>query len=169
MMFGTACKHMTSATTIYFLLQERMSTFPVMTKEQVAHLILWAIFIDARANFNMPHDIVGNLPVSSLDWLIGAMKWWSLPSALGTPMTLLFRSTDGASNPYQIENGSSGRQDKVPRYQRGLPPPNTNFNSRIEAATAAAQRCNPNLDYQLVMNTAPHPKPRVTTMMLTVL
>ena len=100
MMFGTACKHMTSATTIYFLLQEHMSTFPVMTKEQVAHLILWAIFIDARANFNMPHDIVGNLPVSSLDWLIGAMKWWSLPSALGTPMTLLFRSTDGASNPY---------------------------------------------------------------------
>ena len=48
MMFGTACEHMTSATTIYFLLQERMSTFQMMTKEQVAHL-LWAIFIDSRA------------------------------------------------------------------------------------------------------------------------
>ena len=165
MMFGTACEHMTSATTIYFLLQERMSTFQMITKEQVAHL-LWAIFVDARAYFNTPHDIMGNPPVSSLDWMIGAMKGGSLPSALGTPMTSLFGSTDGASNPYQIENGSAGRRDEVPRYQRGSPPPNTNVNSSIEAATAAARRCNPNLNYRLIMDTAPHPKPRITSMML---
>ena len=89
-----------------------------------------------------------------------------MTSALGTPITSLFASTDGASNPYQIENGSSGRRDEVPRYQRGSPSPNTNVNSRIEASTAAAQRCNPNLDYRLVMNTAPHPKPQIITMML---
>ena len=72
MMFGTACEHVTSATPIFFLLQERMATFHVMTRDQVAHL-LWAISIDARAYFNTPHDIMENPPVSSLDRLIGAM------------------------------------------------------------------------------------------------
>ena len=137
-----------------------------MTRDQVAHL-LWAIFIDARAYFNTPHAIMGNPPVSSLDWLIGAMKGGSfLPSALGTPITSLFGSTGSASNPYQLESGSSGCRDEGPCYQRGCPSLNTNVNAQIEAATAAAGRCNANLDYWLVMNTAPHPKPRITTMML---
>ena len=35
-MFGTACEHMTSATAIYFLLQERLSTFQVMTSKEQA-------------------------------------------------------------------------------------------------------------------------------------
>ena len=100
MMFGTACEHMASVTIVYFLLQECMATFQVITKDQVAHL-LWAIFVDARAYFNTPYDIMGNPPVSSLDWLIGAMKGGPLPSALGTPITSLFGSTDSASNPYQ--------------------------------------------------------------------
>ena len=92
---------------------------------------------------------MGKPPVSSLDWLIGAMKGGTLPSVLGTPLTSLFGSTDGTSNPYQLENGSSGRQDKGPRYQQGSPPPNTNMHSRIEAAIAAARRCNPRVDYRL--------------------
>ena len=49
-------------------------------------------------------------------------------------------------------------RDEVPRYQRGSPSPNANVNARIEAATAAARRCNSNLDYRLIMATAPHPK-----------
>ena len=57
MMFGSACEHMMSATTISFLLQERMTTFQLMTKNQVEHL-LWAIFVDARSYFNTPHDIM---------------------------------------------------------------------------------------------------------------
>ena len=59
MMFGSAYEHMTSATTICFLLQERMATFQLMTKNQVAHLP-WAIFIDARAYFNTQHNNIAN-------------------------------------------------------------------------------------------------------------
>ena len=58
MMFESACEHMTSATTIYFLLQEHRATFQLMTKIQGAHL-LWAIFVDARSYLNTPHDIMG--------------------------------------------------------------------------------------------------------------
>ena len=46
MMFVSACEHMTSVTTIHFLIQEPMATFQLMNKTQVAHL-LWAIFMDA--------------------------------------------------------------------------------------------------------------------------
>ena len=41
-----------------------MATFQLMKKNQEAHL-LWAIFLDARAYFNTPHDIMGNPPVHS--------------------------------------------------------------------------------------------------------
>ena len=93
MMFGSACEHiMTSVTASSFFIQERMATFQLINKIQVAHL-LWAIFVDTRAYFNTPHDIMGNPPVSSLDWLIGAMKGGSLPSVLGTPLNFLFGST----------------------------------------------------------------------------
>ena len=82
-----------------------MATFQLMNKTQVAHL-LWAIFVDARAYFNTPHNIMENPPVSSLEWLIGAMKGGSLPSALSTPLNTFFESTDGTGNPYQLENGT---------------------------------------------------------------
>jgi hypothetical protein len=38
--------------------------------------------------------------------------------------------------------------------------------AKIEAATAAARRKNSNLDYRLVMASAPLPKPRITSMQL---
>jgi hypothetical protein len=44
--------------------------------------------------------------------------------------------------------------------------PNTNVHLKIETATAAARRCNPNIDYHMVMATAPQPKPRITVMQL---
>jgi hypothetical protein len=166
MMFGSACEHMTNVTTTYFLLQERVSTFQAVGKNQVAHL-LWAIFTDARNYFNTPHDIMGNPPVSSLDWLIGAMKGGALPATLGTPLTSLFGVTDGVGDPYQVEGGrGSNRQDEGPRYQRGAPSPNQNVHAKIEAATAAARRCNPRVDYRMVMTSAPHPKPRITLISL---
>jgi hypothetical protein len=60
MLFGrSACKHMMNVTTIYFLIQERMTVFQAMNKNQVAHL-LWAIFVlDAQDYFNAAHDIMG--------------------------------------------------------------------------------------------------------------
>jgi len=157
---------MTNVTAIYFLLQERMATFQAMDRTQVAHL-LWAIFVDARAYFNTAHDIMGNPPVSSLDWLIGAMKGGSLPATLGTPLTSLFGSHEGTGHPYQTEGGQgSSRPEEGPRYQRGATAPNPQVHSRIEAATAEARRCNPRVDYRLVMATAPQPKPRITVMSL---
>jgi hypothetical protein len=165
MLFGSACEHMMSVTTICFLIQDRMATFQALDKHQVAHL-LWAIFVDARSYFNTPHDIVGNPPVSSLDWLIGATRGGALPSTLGTPLTSLFGASEGVGNPCQVEAGSSNRQAEVPRQQRGTPPPNTNVHTRIEAATAEARRCNPRVDYRMVMATAPHPKPRITVISL---
>ena len=92
---------------------------------------------------------MGNPPaVSLLNWLIGAMKGGSFPSALGTPLNSLFGSTNSISNPYQLENGSSGRQDKGLHYQRGSPPPNTNVHSWIDSATTATRRCNPSVEYR---------------------
>jgi hypothetical protein len=62
MMFGhSACKRMTNVTTIYFLIQEQMTTFQAMDKKQVAHL-LWVIFVDAREYFITAHGIMGNPP-----------------------------------------------------------------------------------------------------------
>ena len=37
MMLGSSCEHMTSVTTIHFLIQERMATFQLVDKKQVAH------------------------------------------------------------------------------------------------------------------------------------
>ena len=111
---------------------------------------------------------MGTPPESSLDWLIGSMKGGGLlPSALGTLLNSLFGSTEGTGNPFQLESGKYGsRQDGGPRYQQGSPPPNTNVHTRIEAATAAARRCNPNVDYQLVIASAPQPKPCINVMSL---
>ena len=170
MLFGNSCEHMANVTVIYFLIQERVAIFERMDKNHVAHL-LWAIFGDARTYFNTTHDIMGNPPVSSLDRLIGAMKGGALPSTLGTPLQSLFgRGNSGTGNPYQSGGGtgSNSHEDEPdgPRYQQGLPTPNTNVHAKIEAATAAARRCNPNVDYRLVMATAPQPRPRITTMQL---
>ena len=87
---------------------------------------------------------------------------------MGTPLQSLFGTNTGAGTPNQIEGGPAGRADLGgPRYQRGNgPPPNNNVHSRIEAATAAARRCNPEVNYQKVMATAPQPRPRITTMQL---
>ena len=84
MMFGSACKHTMNVTAIYFLLQEQMTAFQATDKKQVARLF-WAIFVDARAYFNTAYDIIGTPPaVSSLDWLIGAMKGGFLLSTFGS-------------------------------------------------------------------------------------
>jgi hypothetical protein len=47
MLFGRAFGHMTSVTSICFLLHEMVSIYERMTKIHVAHL-LWAIFLDAQ-------------------------------------------------------------------------------------------------------------------------
>jgi hypothetical protein len=164
MMFGQACEHMINVTTIYYLIKARMAIFERMDRNQVAHL-LWAIFTDAREYFNTPHDLMGNPPVSSLDWLIGAMKGGTLPATLGTPLQSFFPSSSGANRGGGGSASGQGREEE-PRYRRGPQPPNENVHSRIEAATAAARRCNPAVDYRMVMAVAPLPKPRITTMQL---
>ena len=71
MLFGSACEHMTSVTTICFLIEELMAAFQALDKTQVAHLP-WAIFVDVRSCFNTPHNIMGNPPVSCI---IGLVDW----------------------------------------------------------------------------------------------
>jgi hypothetical protein len=84
MMFGWSCEHAVNMTTICYLVKEKMAMFERADRNQMAHL-LWAIFTDTQACFNMPHDVMGNPPVSSLDWLIvGAMKGGNLPATLST-------------------------------------------------------------------------------------
>ena len=138
-----------------------------MDKTQAAHLPR-AIFVDARSHSNTAHDIMGNPQVSSLDWLIGAMKGRSPPTTLGTPsLTSLFGANKGDGNPCQLEGGQgSNRQDEGPWCQRGATSPNPNVRTKVEAATAAARRCNPRVDCRLVMASALHPKPHITVMSL---
>jgi hypothetical protein len=109
---------------------------------------------------------MGNPHLSHLDWIIGGMRGGNLPTMLGTPLQAFFGSGNGTGNPCQIEKGSVSGNDEPggPRCQRGSPAPNTKVHSRIEAATAAARRCNPNADHRMLMATAPHPKPRIATM-----
>jgi hypothetical protein len=85
LLFGSRCKHMANITSIYFLVKDRMAIFERMDKNNVAHL-LWAIFVDTHSYFNMTHDVMGNPPVSSLDWQIGAMKGSAMPATLWTPL-----------------------------------------------------------------------------------
>jgi hypothetical protein len=163
MLFGNRCEHMANVTTIYFLIRDKMAIFERMEKKHVAHL-LWSIFVDARAYFNTPFDEMGNPPVSSLDWLIGGMRSGAMPSTLGTPLQSLLGGSEGGPG------GSGGnrpeRDPNGPRYQQGPQGPNPNVHAKIEAATAAARRKNSNLDYRLVMASAPLPKPRITSMQL---
>lgn len=169
MMFGSSCEHMRNVTTIYYLIKDKMSTFELLEKNNVAHL-LWAIFTDARSYFNTAHDIMGNPPVSSLDWLIGALKGGTLPSTLGTPLQSLLSREGGPAKTPRGDGGQANNrrpeEPATPRYQRGPQEPNTNVHAKIEAATAAARRCNPRVDYRMVMQTAPQPKPRITVMQL---
>jgi hypothetical protein len=166
MLFGRACDHMANVSTIYFMIQDKVTLYERMTKNHVAHL-LWAIFTDARGYFSTPHDIMGNPPTSDLEWLIGGMRGGNLPSAIGTPLESLFGNSTRSGNPYQIAGGSGGNEGAGrSRSQQGVLPPNPNVHSKLEAATAAARRCNPDVEYRLVMATAPNPKPRITTMPL---
>jgi hypothetical protein len=141
MMFGRSCERIVNVTAICHLVKEKMATFERVDRNQVAHL-LWAIFADARACFNAPHDIVGNPPLSSLDWLIGAMKGGTLPATLGTPLQSIFGRVNDAV-------GGSASQEEEPRCRRGPQPINANLRSRIEAVTAAARRCNPTVSLQV--------------------
>jgi hypothetical protein len=130
MMFGRLCEHMANVTTIYFLMKDKMAIFESMDKHHVSHL-LWAIFVDAWLYFNTTHDVMGNPPISSLDWLIGAMKGRTLPLTLGTPLqSLLGRGSDaGNSRPTEGGQGTNRREEEepsTPRYQRGPQTPNTN-------------------------------------------
>jgi hypothetical protein len=136
-----------------------------MTKHNAAHL-LWAVFTDARSYFNTPHDVMGNPPISHLDWMIGGLRGGTIPQTLGTPLISLFGDSREL-NPHPSGVGSGGRAEpEVARYQRGSPPPNNNVHARIEAATASARQCNPDVDYRAVMAVAPQPKPRISSLQL---
>jgi hypothetical protein len=136
-----------------------------MDRNNVAHL-LCAMLTDARSCFNMTHKIVGNPPVSSLDWLVRAMmRSGALPATLGAPLQSFFGRGSGASEGGQATTGN--RREEEPRCWQGPPPPNTNVRAKIEAATSAARRCIPAADYyRMVMTVAPLPKPRIITMQL---
>lgn len=165
MMFGWSCEHMVNVTAMCHLVKEKMATFERADRNQVAHLP-WAILTDAPACFNTPHDVMGNPPVSSLDWLIGAVKGGTLPATLGAPLQSLFGRGSSA-----IEGSASttgDRQEKEEPRCCGGPhqPHNANTHTRIEAATSAARRCNPAVNCRMVMAVALQPKPRIATMQL---
>jgi hypothetical protein len=163
MLFGPRCEHMAHVTTIFFLVKERMAMYERMTRNQVAHL-LWAVFVDGRSYFSTPHDHMGNPPVSTLDWLIGAMRGGSLPEVLGTPIQSLFGGTaTSAGNPYRIQGAPEAEGGL--RYQREPQAPNPNVHVKIEAATAEARRLNPEVDFRLA-TAAANPKPRLSDLQL---
>jgi hypothetical protein len=164
MLFGSACEHMANVTTIFFLVKDRMAMFEKISSHQVGNL-LWAIFADARAYFSTPHDQMGNPPVSTLDWLIGAMRGGSLPSTLGTPIQSMFGSAGRVPAITQGQQHQDAEQEG-PRYQRTSQGPNLSVHSKIEAATAEARRCVPNVDYRQVYAVAPTPKPRLSRLKL---
>jgi hypothetical protein len=120
MMFGLSCEHMANVTTIYFLVKDKMVIFERMDKNHVAHL-LWAIFVDTRSYFNTTHNVMGSLPISSLDWRIGAMKGGTLSSTLGTPLQPLLGWGSAAVNAHPTEGGqvTNRREEEppTPRYQ----------------------------------------------------
>lgn len=162
MLFGSMCDHMIHATSIFYLLRDQMATFEHIDGKQVAS-ILWIIFRDARAYFSAGHDVMGEPPVSHLDWAIGALRGGMVPQVIGIPRQLLegnSATTGGQPSPRQ------GTASGGTRNQQGPQGPNTNVHTKIEAATAEARRRDPDLNYKKVMETAPQPKPRITNVQL---
>jgi hypothetical protein len=84
-----------------------MAIFERTEKTHVAHL-LWAIFVDARAYFNIPLDVMGNPPVSSLDWLIGGMRSGAMPATLGTPLQSMLGGSEGGPGGNRQERDPNG-------------------------------------------------------------
>jgi hypothetical protein len=126
MLFGPRGDHLAQASATCFCLLGQVAKFQTMTKEQAGHLS-WSAFIDACCLFLAPHDLMDNPPMSRLDWFVSAMNWGSLPTALGTPLLLMFGSTT-PRNPLLAPGNQKEVEVAGPHV-------------KIAAATAAAINC----------------------------
>jgi hypothetical protein len=162
MLFGSHCEHLAQVLQIYSIFQRRVGMFQSVTREQVGHL-LWAVFIDARTYFSTHHDTMGNPPVSHLALMVSALQGGSLPGALGTPLSSMFR---GTSDPPQARLG--GQRDSRGNEESANGPPyvNNQVNAKIAEATANAIRCAPTVNFRKVLAVAASPKPQLSSLQL---
>jgi hypothetical protein len=163
MLFGSHCEHLAQVLQIYSIFQRRVGMFQAVTREQVGHL-LWAVFIDARTYFSAHHDTMGNPPVSHLAWMVSALQGGSLPGALGTPLTSMFRGNTEPPNQARLGGQRDGGRGEDP--SSGPPYVNSQVNSKIAEATANAIRCSPTVNFRKVLAVAASPKPQLSSLQL---
>jgi hypothetical protein len=138
----------------------------LVSKVQVAH-ILWSIFIDVRAYFSTPHDMMGNPPESKLKYVVGLMEAGSLPMPMGTPLLSMFGEGEGSANPLLTPHGVQTRGTTPASKAAGPPWINTEgVDAKIAAVTTDAQRVNAKVNFRLVATAATPPRPQLSTMQL---